>query len=163
MIVEKIAEALQEMGGKYVLPFCFKNGQGDRTSHYLIFVTKNVTAYTIMKGIMGGESSKREQGVPSFTFCLADKTMPVLFELSRPLDDLENMLLTEYESATLTVKEIFDQHQVGRRYLIQHYKTALKSLEKKGEIDADPPADERRPNTLADHVKITFPKLRKKQ
>jgi three-Cys-motif partner protein len=29
MIIEKISEALQEMGGKYVLPFCFRNEQGD--------------------------------------------------------------------------------------------------------------------------------------
>ena len=72
-IIEKISEALQEMSAKYVLPFCFKNEQGTRTSHYLTFVTKNVTAYTIMKGIMGGESSKQEQQVPSFTYCVADE------------------------------------------------------------------------------------------
>jgi hypothetical protein len=91
--VEKISEALQEMGGEYVLPFCFLNEFGTRTSHYLIFVSKHVLGYTIMKGIMGAESSKHEQGVPSFSYCIADETMPVLFELSRPLDDLKEMLL----------------------------------------------------------------------
>lgn len=39
-IVEELAQALQELGGKYVLPFCFLNDEGTRTSHYLIFVSK---------------------------------------------------------------------------------------------------------------------------
>jgi hypothetical protein len=39
-IVEEIAQALKEMGGKYVLPFSFKNESGKRTSHNLVFVSK---------------------------------------------------------------------------------------------------------------------------
>jgi three-Cys-motif partner protein len=159
MIVEKITEALQEMGGKFVLPFCFKNEEGTRTSHHLIFVTKNVTAYTIMKGIMGGESSKHEQNVPSFSFCPADRTMPLLFELSRPIDDLEKMLLEGFAGQSLTARSIFDQHQVGRPYLHKNYKAALKSLEQKGAIQADPPASKRKVNTFGDRVMVTFPKL----
>jgi three-Cys-motif partner protein len=157
MIVEKISEALQEMGGKYVLPFCFKNEHGTRTSHYLIFVSKNVTAYTIMKGIMGGESSKYEQTVPSFSYCSADKSMPMLFELARPLDDLKKMLLQGFAGETLTMKEIFERHQVGRPYLSKHYKAVLMTLEKKGKIQAVPAAAERRKNTFADGVTVTFP------
>jgi three-Cys-motif partner protein len=53
VIVERISEALQDMGAKYVLPFCFKNELGTRTSHYLIFVSKNALAYKIMKGHNG--------------------------------------------------------------------------------------------------------------
>jgi three-Cys-motif partner protein len=157
LIVEKISEALQEMGGKYVLPFCFKNEEGTRTSHYLIFVSKHILGYKIMKGIMGKESSKTEQNVPSFSYCAADKTMPVLFELARPLDDLEGMLLNEFAGQTLTMRGIFDRHHVGRPYLDKNYKDALGSLEAKGKIDADPPAGERRKNTFADGVKVRFP------
>ena len=43
-IVEEICEALVEMGGKYVLPFRFKNDKGSRTSHHLIFVSKHRAA-----------------------------------------------------------------------------------------------------------------------
>jgi three-Cys-motif partner protein len=157
MIVEKISEAMKDMGGKYVLPFCFKNERGTRTSHYLIFVSKNVTAYTIMKGIMGSESTKRQQTVPSFSYCSADKSMPMLFELARPLDDLKEMLLREFSGETLTMKEIFDRHQVGRPYLSKHYKTVLISLEEKGKIQAVPAAAERRRNTFSDRVTVTFP------
>jgi three-Cys-motif partner protein len=157
LIVERISEALQEMGGKFVLPFCFKNEQGTRTSHYLVFVSKHILGYKIMKGIMGGESSKTEQNVPSFSYCAADKTMPVLFEFARPLDELEGLLLEDFAGQILTMKAIFDRHHVGRRYLDKNYKEALASLESKGKIQTDPPADKRKKGTFADHVKVRFP------
>src|SRR5690606_17151395 len=40
-IVEELCGALIEMGGKYTLPFGFKNATGSRTKHHLIFVSKN--------------------------------------------------------------------------------------------------------------------------
>lgn len=66
VIVEAISQALKEIGGNYVLPFCFKTDTGTRTSHHLIFVSKNVLGYSIMKDIMAKESSSTEQGVPLF-------------------------------------------------------------------------------------------------
>ncbi|RWP48984.1 three-Cys-motif partner protein TcmP [Mesorhizobium sp.] len=163
LIVERISEALQEMGGTYVLPFCFKNEQGTRTSHYLIFVSKHILGYKIMKGIMGGESSKTEQNVPSFSYCSADNTMPLLFELSKPLDELEGILLEEFAGRTLTMKALFDSHHVGRRYLDKNYKEALGSLEMKGKLKVDPPTDKRRKGTFADGVKVTFPPKEKEK
>ncbi len=156
LIVERISEALKEMGGTYTLPFCFKNEQGSRTSHYLIFVSKHILGYNIMKGIMGRESSKVEQNVPSFSYCAADVTMPVLFELARPLDDLEGLLLTDFAGQTVTMKAIFNSHHVGRPYLEKNYKEALISLEGKGQIVAVPSAKVRRAKTFADDVSVTF-------
>jgi hypothetical protein len=151
------------MGGKYVLPFCFKNDSGTRTSHYLIFVSKHILGYGIMKEIMGGESSSSEQNVPSFSYCLADKKMPLLFELSRPLDDLEGMLLVDFAGRTLRMKEIFDNHHVGRPYLKRNYKDVLLQLEARGKVVVDPPANMRHANTFGDAVTVKFhPKMRRK-
>ena len=138
VIVEAISEALREMGGKYVLPFCFKNEHGTRTSHYLIFVSKHILGYKIMKEIMGRESSKTEQNVPSFSYCAADKSMPLLFELGRPLDDLEGMLLTDFAGQTLTMRAIFDNHHVGRPYLERNYKDALSILRGREKLSQTP-------------------------
>jgi hypothetical protein len=149
---------LKEMGGTYVLPFCFKNAQGTRTSHYLIFVSKHILGYNIMKGIMGQESSQTAQGVPSFSYCAADRTMPVLFEFARPLDHLEQMLCEEFAGKTLTMRAIFNRHHVGRPFLDKNYKKALISLETKGKIRADPPNTKRLRATFADSVKVTFPR-----
>jgi three-Cys-motif partner protein len=156
-IVEELAEALQELGGKYVLPFSFLNDEGTRTSHYLIFVSKHVRGYEIMKQVMASQSSKADQQVPSFTYCPADRKYRLLFELTRPLDDLEQMLLDEFAGRTMSMKQIFDVHNVGRPYLSRNYKAALTKLEQEGKISADPPKSKRPANTFADRVMVTFP------
>lgn len=154
-IVEELAQALKGLGGKYVLPFCFQNDEGTRTSHYLIFVSKHVRGYGIMKDVMARQSSKADQQVPSFTYCPADRKYPLLFELTRPLDDLEQMLLTEFAGRTLSVQDIFDAHNVGRPYLLKNYQTVLKKLERESTISAEPA--KRKANTMAPAVLVTFP------
>lgn len=156
-IVEEICEALKEMGGEYVLPFRFKHHSGKRTSHHLIFVSKHITGYKIMKDIMAKESSTAEQGVPSFEYNPATQAQPLLFELTRPLDELENMLLDEFAGQTLTRVEVFNSHHVGKRYIEKNYREVLLKMESEGKITTEPPADKRRKNTLAETVKIRFP------
>jgi len=160
-IVEEICQALREMGGKYVLAFRFKDERGRRTSHHLIFVSKNVRGYEIMKGIMAGESSKLEQGVPTFEYNPADAIYPVLFELSRPLDDLADMLLSDFAGQNLTMRQTYERHHIGRRYIAKNYKEVLRKLEAEGKIQTCPPAERRRKRegevTFADGVRVEFP------
>jgi three-Cys-motif partner protein len=156
-IVEEIAEALKEMGGRYVLPFTFKNEKGTRTSHHLIFVSKHFKGYEIMKGIMAGESTGAEQGVPSFEYNPATRNQPLLFELSRPLEDLEGQLLNDFAGRTFKMRAIYERHSVDRPFIEKNYKQALISLEAKGAIEVDPPSPPRRKNTFADHVRASFP------
>ena len=110
-----------------------------------------------MKGIMAKESSKSEQGVPTFEYNPADIKYPVLFELSRPLDDLADMLLNDFAGQSLTMGQIYRRHHVGRRYIARNYKDVLRDLEAEGKIKADPPANRRRKHTFADRVEIEFP------
>jgi three-Cys-motif partner protein len=91
-VLNSISEALITTVGKYVLPFRFKNAHGTRTSHYLIFVAKNVLGYDIMKRIMAGESTRKPQGVPSFIFDPQDLENPKLIDSERPLDHLKDIL-----------------------------------------------------------------------
>jgi len=161
-IVERICEALVEMGGKYVLPFRFKNARGTRTKHHLIFVSKHPLGYKIMKSVMAGESSTTEQGVPTFEYSPASARQPLLFEFARPLDDLEEMLLTEFSGKTLTMEQIFNSHNYGRRYVDKNYKDALTKMEMAGKIKGDPPFGSRKKRnglpTCADGTRFTFPK-----
>ncbi|MCQ3972386.1 MAG: hypothetical protein DPW09_02945 [Anaerolineae bacterium] len=161
-IVEELAEALKSLGGEYVLPFRFKNDRGNRTSHHLIFVSKNVLGYTIMKDIMAAQSSRMEQGVPSFEYNPADNRYPLLFELSRPLDDLAEMLLADFAGQSLSTKAIYQKHHVNKPYVERNYKDILRQLEAEGRIITDPPAIIRRKVkgqvTFADDVRVTFPK-----
>ena len=155
--MEKLSTSLKEMGARYVLPFTFKNEYGTRMSHHLIFISKNFKGYEIMKDIMVKKFGTR-QGVPSFQHSLASKSNPFLFELSRPLDDLEDMLFIEFAGQTLTMQQIYERHSVDRRYIKSNYKNVLGTMEGTGEIKADPPAGERRKGTFGDGVVVTFPR-----
>lgn len=157
-IVEAICQALREIGGTYPLPFRFKSADGNRTSHHLIFVSKNVLGYSIMKDIMAGESSSTEQGVPSFEYNQATRYQPLLFELSRPLDELENMLMEEFAGQSMTMEDVFNRHHVGKRYIKKNYKEVLLKLEAEGRITAIPA--KRRKNTFGDDVTVIFPHSR---
>jgi hypothetical protein len=154
-IVEELCNALGAGQTRYVLPFGFKNDIGTRTSHHLIFVSKHPLGYGIMKEIMAKESSLHEQGVPSFHYSPADKRFPLLFELNRPLDDLEELLLTKFAGQTLTMNEIYEAHHVGRRFIKKNYKDVLKQMEAKKLISCEPA--KRKIDTFADSVKVTFP------
>ncbi|MBC6480796.1 MAG: three-Cys-motif partner protein TcmP [Hormoscilla sp. GM7CHS1pb] len=161
IILEELSQALKEIGGEYVLPFCFKDDRGTRTSHHLIFVSKHMRGYSIMKKIMANASSSTEQGVPSFEYNRATEEQPLLFELSRPLDELEDMLLDKFAGRTMTMIEVYNEHHVGTPYIDKNYKEALRKLEQQGKITASPPASQRRKNkgklTFGDNVRVTFP------
>ena len=159
-IVERLCEALIEMGGKYVLPFGFKNELGNRTKHHLVFVSKHPLGYKIMKHVMFSESSLKEQGVATFEYSPASKNQPMLFELARPLDDLEEMLLDEFAGKTMRVGDIVESHNYGRCYIDKNYKDVLMKMEASGKVTAKPGYKTRKKNTCADHVVVTFPKTK---
>ena len=155
-ILEELCKALGAKEGRFVLPFSFKNDTGTRTSHHLIFVSKNLLGYSIMKEIMAAESSLHEQGVPSFQYSPADTRFPLLFELNRPLDDLEDMLLAEFAGRTIAMKKIYERHHVGRRFIKRNYKDVLKKMQDKGVIHCEP--SKRPKGTFGDKVMVTFPR-----
>jgi hypothetical protein len=155
LIVEELSNALKEMGGKYVLPFRFVDEAGKRTTHHLIFVSKHHRGYGIMKDIMAKESSTHDQGVPSFEYSPADEKFPTLFALTRPLDDLQEMLLERFAGQTLRMVEVFERHNTGTPYIKKNYKDVLLQLEAKKAIATEP--SQRRKNTFADDVRVTFP------
>jgi three-Cys-motif partner protein len=164
-IVEELCKALIDMGGKYVLPFGFKNNKGTRTKHHLIFVSKNSKGYDIMKRVMANESSSADQGVPSFEYSPATKAQPLLFELTRPLDDLGDLLMERYAGRTLTMNEIYQDHNYGTRYIEPNYKAVLAAMELADKIKADPPHTKRPKRlgqvTFGPKVKVTFPNQKK--
>ena len=106
-----------------------------------------------------------DRGVPSFEYNPATHHQSLLFEYSRPLDDLADMLMEYFAGETVTVKQILDQHynrfSVGTRYIEKSYKECLTKLEADGKIKATPPASKRPKRkgnvTFGDSVKVTFP------
>src|SRR5262249_778651 len=60
-IVNALALSLKAYGHRLVLPFCFKNDHGTRTTHHLILVTKHFKGYEVMKDVMAKSSSSSAQ------------------------------------------------------------------------------------------------------
>jgi len=154
-IVEALAQELKQFGHRYVLPFCFKNKSGTRTKHHLIFVSKNFKGYEVMKEIMAKQSTSNDQGVPSFQFCPpVGPEKPLLFELNRPLDDLEALLLHKFSGRTLTMKDIYWEHCVDTPYVKKNYKDVLKKMEDSGTIKT---TGRRSKRGFSDSISVTFP------
>jgi len=161
VIVEELSRALNESGIAYVLPFTFKTEEGGRTTHHLMFASKHFKGYEIMKEIMAKESSEQDQGVASFAYFGATEKQQTLFEFLRPLSDLEELLLTHFAGQKLTMRQVYERHNVGRRFIKANYKKALTRLEANNKIKAEPPPAKRPRKlgevTFADGVLVTFP------
>jgi three-Cys-motif partner protein len=158
LILESLASAIKELGGNFVLPFRFRNAAGTRSTHHLIFVSKNIRGYEIMKDIMAKESSSQDQGVPSFAYSPADASTPLLFSLARPLDALSGDLQTSFAGQTLKMVDVYANHHVDTPYVKKNYKDALLQLEAAGKITATPA--KRHKGTFGDNVLVTFPALK---
>jgi three-Cys-motif partner protein len=155
-IVNEMTNALRELGGKFVLPFRFKNAEGTRTTHHLFFVSKHFRGYELMREIMY-DHSKKEQGVAKFEYNPADARWPSLFDLLRPLEDLEELLITEYAGKTFGFRDLYESHSVGKPYVIKNYREVLCRMEQERKVTMDRPCPPRKKGTLAPDVKITFP------
>lgn len=156
-IVEEFCHGIRENGGKFVLPFRFRNHRGTRTMHYLIFVSKSFKGYDIMKEIMAKESSTLDQGVPSFSYSPADASMPFLFSFNQPLERLKQTLPGDFSGQELTVDELYTQHSVDKPYIRRNYKDILLQLEEEHKIEVHSPTGKRKKGTLADHLMVQFP------
>jgi len=156
-IIEEFGIAINDMGFRYTLPFCFKDDSGSKTSHYIIFISKNEKGYGIMKNIMAKYSSQSNQGVPTFEYCPATSRQPFLFSFNRPLDQLSQMLLDEFRGQSLTMFEIFRRHNVGKPFIDKNYKDVLYQMEMGGLIRAEPSISARRKNTFGNNVLVIFP------
>jgi three-Cys-motif partner protein len=157
LILEELAAEIKALGGAFVLPFTFKNASGTRTSHKLIFVSKNFKGYAIMKDIMAKESSTEDQGVPSLAYSPADWSMPLLFSLQRPLDQLRTVLLKDFAGQELSVAQIYERHSVDTPYVLKNYKEILTTLEAEAKVSVRSLKGARRKGTFADHLLVRFP------
>lgn len=157
LILEELAAEIKALGGTYVLPFTFRNSSGTRTSHKLVFVSKSFKGYAIMKDIMAKESSTEDQGVPSLAYSPADWSMPLLFSLQRPLDQLRASLLKDIAGRELSVAEIYERHSVDTPYVMKNYKETLAHLEAEGNVAVRSLKGTRRKGTFADHLLVRFP------
>jgi three-Cys-motif partner protein len=161
LLVEELCNTLKNNSSRFVLPFRFKNENGNRTSHHLIFISKNFLGYDIMKTIMYKESSNLTDNVASFEYNPRDmhNVQGSLFDLlSRPLDDLQDMLLQEYAGQTIDFIKLYKEHSVDKPYVQKNYRDVLINLFDKGLISAKNPNNDKPPRkkSFSEDMRITF-------
>jgi three-Cys-motif partner protein len=164
IILQAVKDVFKGWGMDYVLPFPFKSKSGKRTTHYLIFITKNVLGYNIMKDIMGKSSSSHIEGVPSFEYNPAAariKQLSIFFEFEKPLNKLQKMLLDDFAGSTYSMKQIYEKHHVGKNYIKKNYKDALLNLESQDKIKTNRIQRGARKGSFPDDMLATFPKKRR--
>jgi three-Cys-motif partner protein len=161
IVVQALCDALRNNGSQYVLPFRFKNDEGTRTSHHLIFLSKSFRGYDIMKEIMFKESSDNVGGVASFEYNPRDahfKQGSLFDQLSRPLDDLGDMLLKQYAGKTIDFINLYGEHSVDTPYIKKNYKEVLRTLFENEQINAVNAKTGKAPRkgSFSDDMRITF-------
>ena len=161
IVVQELCEALRQNGSRFVLPFRFKNDSGVRTSHHLVFLSKNFRGYDKMKEIMAKESSDTMDGVANFEYNPKDMhyKQGTLFDLlSRPLEDLQGMLMEQYHGRTIDFLQLYEEHSVDRPYIKKNYKEVLRTMLDAGLINAVNPINNNPPRkgSFSDEMRITF-------
>ena len=155
---EAIESALTNMGARYPLAFKFRRADG-RLSHSIWFVSKDPLGYGIMKDIMARRGLMDQDGVPRFEHISKSAGIQMPLDHERPIDRLANDLLVRFAGKSLSVRDIFGEHNVGTCFIKRNYKDVIIRLEREGRVTCDPDIDTRQPNTIADRVLVSFPPL----
>lgn len=160
-IVNQMSEAIKDIEVPYVIPFRFQKTSENRTSHYIIFATKHILGYTIMKDIMYKAGEKDSNGIGRYEYIPTQDRqkniqLSILDFFNTPLDQLKNDLCSKYAGQELFVGKLIRLDIPYTKFVSKQYKTVLKELEKEGRITCIPPQSERRSNTLGDRTLIIF-------
>ena len=168
LLIEKFIEAVNEdLGYDFVIPYVFEKEKKDRTSHYLIFISKNKCGFSIMKEIMYAQSDDRTQGVARFGYVreVSKKRTPLLALMNTPLEDFKKQLCIEFagqKADRKTLRDRFDTMHPRNLFVEKNWRDALSQLEVEGKVTCVPRRSERKvqkgevtfgPNTI-----VAFPK-----
>jgi three-Cys-motif partner protein len=171
LLIEKFIEAVNDHGYGFVIPYVFEQDNKDRTSHYLIFISKNKRGFGIMKRVMYTVSEERNQGVARFGYVrsVSKKRTPLLALLNTPLDDLGEQVCEEFAGARATWRQLSDQYDdryPRNPFVDKNWRTVMLRLEEAGRVFPDIPRDKRLKrngeSTFSDRILVRIPPKEKK-
>lgn len=160
IIVNEMSESIKSIGINYILPFRFKAERKNRTSHYLIFASKNKTGFVIMKDIMYKIGEKDFNGIGRFEFIPScDKKngeqLSIIDLFNVTFKKFKDDLCLRYAKRTITVNDLINSDIIYTKFVKAQYKNALKELEIENRITCIPA--NRPKNTMGDTVTLIFP------
>lgn len=139
IVINALVEALLEEKGNFVLPFKFYSAEMLRTSHFIVFVTKNPVACKIMKQIMYSNSAKDSDGVATFSFEDSRNFPEKHSQLSLfdgPIKELEQTIIRKHHGKTVPVKQLCDEvdYDFTNQFVSKNVTDILKRMELMGKI-----------------------------
>ena len=172
VLIEAFIEAVtEELGYEYVIPYVFEKEDKDRTSHYLIFISKHERGFKIMKDIMYNESQDKTQGIAKFGYVRqvsAEKT-PLLYLMNTPRSDFGRQLCADYAGRSLSREALcndYDKLHPRNLFVKRNWRDVLSELEAEGKITCVPPRNGRKVQygevTFGPNTVVTFPQKGKK-
>ena len=130
----------------FVLPFAFRQDNANKTSHYIVFITKNYKAITEMKKIMVANSNSNTTVLAydekdEYTISFFNRYDNIYLEVKNLIIDM----LSNNKKLLRTTKNIngwaeyIDRYSMSKNSIITPYtlneiKNVIKSLDKKGYI-----------------------------
>lgn len=116
----------------YVLPFCFNDAGSSRAGHFLVYASKNLTGYTIMKEVMAQLGERTQEGVPSFEYIPSGADNQMLFAFSRSLDELGRMLCKTFAGERKRFEDVYLAHHIKTPFVRKNYVDEILRLEQSG-------------------------------
>jgi hypothetical protein len=151
-VMAALVEMVREVGGQFVLPFRFVKDGAERTSHYLVFVTKHFLGCKIMRDVMAKASSYAIEDVPSFEYTSSSER-PLFLADGRSVGTLAESLAADLAGRIVPMKQVFENNGKDKLYVRRNYVDAIDRLEAAERVILSRP---RREGTLADDITITF-------
>jgi three-Cys-motif partner protein len=139
-IIDRLYSALSEIGGSYSISYRFRGDSG-RTMQHVVFTSKNLRGYLVMKDAMASQSTETADGVPTYEF-VEPAGMPGLFEEVLPprefpfsVAKLADQLKERYGKLTREFDQIYREHNIGLPYIEKNYRAAVLMLWKRGAVE----------------------------
>lgn len=80
-----------------------------------------------------------------------------------PINELGEDLMKSFAGETISARDIFHKHSMGKNFVFKNYQDALRKLEEQGKITVSPDFNNRRTVqgvvTFAENVIVSFPSV----
>ena len=159
-IIEEMKCALKDIGARCALRFRFDSASADRTSHHLLFSSKDQKGCSIMKDVMKNRSSSLVEGMGSFDYTSTKaQFMQEFLPGMGPLHEFCDDLASKFAGKSMSFERLFsqDEHPTATE---SNYRDAILQLETEGVVKVVVPGRERRKVndrlTLPNDAVITF-------
>ncbi len=162
-VAEAFRAASRDVGARYSSTLQFNRPNSKRISHHLVFLSKNILGFRIMRDIMAGFSLK-DEGIPRYVYIEGSDTCyeQLHFKGISPMQLLKDRVLLivgESEKAVGSIVDEIDESEWN--YTAKNVKTAVMTLVKEEFLKAVHPVGKIiRKNTMPDQVLVSVIKSR---